>query len=101
MTSMQAVAEIAFNQFFPGVRRMAPAVNDGDDSLQPHQLRVVMERDALELKLAALRAFRKTDQCKALAAAEQERLGRQLHAMCEYSRVLLSRIDAFNHKHTQ
>jgi hypothetical protein len=65
-------------------------------ALQPHQQRVVTERDELNTKLAALKGFIKGSQVFAsLSAEEQDRLKRQADVMTDYSDILQERINAF------
>lgn len=63
--------------------------------MQPHQQRVITEKDELDAKRDRLRAFFGTDLYRELDPAEQSRLNRQLEAMTLYSNVLEERITAF------
>ena len=63
--------------------------------MQPHQLRVVEERQDLDEKRAKLAAFIGGEVYKKLDDAEQTRLNRQLVAMTVYSNILVERIAAF------
>ncbi|MGY6275906.1 crAss001_48 related protein [Methylomonas sp. MgM2] len=63
--------------------------------LQPHQQRVVTEKDELDEKLNKLRAFFDTDIYANLDEAERSRLSRQSRYMEYYSDVLGERISAF------
>lgn len=65
-------------------------------ALQPHQQRVVNERDELNTKLAALKGFIKGSQVFfSLQEDEQSRLKRQSEVMTEYSDILQDRINAW------
>ena len=64
--------------------------------MQPHQQRVVTEKDELDGKLTKLRAFFDTKIFAGLDEAEKERLQRQAGHMDSYSQVLGERIAAFN-----
>ncbi len=64
--------------------------------MQPHQQRVVDEKNELDEKLTKLNAFVSAGTIfDTLASAEQERLRRQAGIMAEYSAVLGERIEAF------
>jgi len=64
-------------------------------SLQPHQERVVIERNRLGYDLAALRAFIAGEKFRSVDRAERQRLLRQETIMTEYVQVLNERIEAF------
>lgn len=65
-------------------------------SLQPHQQRVVEEKDQLDGRLSHLDAFIvENPTFKTLPEAEQVRLTRQANVMHQYSDLLAERIDAF------
>lgn len=63
--------------------------------MQPHQQRVVDEKEALDEKIDKLDAFRAGDIFSALVKDEQDRLNMQLSHMRAYSGVLADRIAAF------
>lgn len=63
--------------------------------LQPHQERVIAERERYEADIAKLHAFTGTDTMRSLDMAEQHRLVRQLNLMRQLSSVLAERIAAF------
>lgn len=63
--------------------------------LQPHQLRVVEERNELAAKLERLREFLDTPLFQRLPASERGRLTRQRIYMGAYLDVLDERIAAF------
>jgi hypothetical protein len=63
--------------------------------MQPHQERVVSEKDELYTKIEKLSSFIGGDVYSTLDEAEQYRLSRQLTYMQQYSEVLGERIDAF------
>lgn len=63
--------------------------------MQPHQQRVVDEKEALDEKLNKLVEFFETPIFAALPADEQSRLARQCEHMGKYSEVLGERIAAF------
>jgi hypothetical protein len=65
--------------------------------LQPHQQRVVFEKNDLDGKIERLTAFHNdTPQDARVSLEERERMGRQLDAMRTYSEVLGDRIAAFS-----
>ena len=65
-------------------------------TLQPHQQRVIEEKDELDKKIAALGYFiGETPFFKNVDSAEQGRLLEQLRAMREYSEILDMRIQVF------
>ena len=67
------------------------------DCMQPHQERVVTEKNELDEKLDKLKAFIEENPIfKTLPHDEQLRLNRQFDAMAEYSHILGQRIDAFS-----
>lgn len=64
--------------------------------LQPHQMRVIDEKVALDIKASALSEFIGTGAVFAtLDPAEQERLREQCEVMWQYSEILAARIAAF------
>lgn len=63
--------------------------------MEPHQQRVVDEKEALDTKISALGNFIAGDFYKSLPHAEQIRLNIQLTHMQAYSQVLGERISAF------
>lgn len=63
--------------------------------MQPHQQRVVDEKNELNEKLDKLKAFFENPIFKGLSADEQGRLARQFDVMAEYSSILSQRIAAF------
>ena len=63
--------------------------------MQPHQQRVVDEKQELDEKIGKLMPFLMTSIFENLDEAEQERMIRQLHLMSGYSEVLGERIAAF------
>lgn len=64
-------------------------------NLQPHQQRVVDEKEALDTKIAALNTFFKGDVFSKIPKAEQDRLTLQHQVMQVYSTILAQRISAF------
>lgn len=64
-------------------------------TLQPHQRRVVTERDDLDWKLGNMLAFFKTPTFAQLIGAERALLKEQAEVMAEYSRILSKRIEGF------
>lgn len=65
-------------------------------SLQPHQQRVVAEKEELDKKALALSEFIGTSRTfTTLDLAEQERLRAQNELMWQYSEILGARIAAF------
>jgi len=63
--------------------------------MQPHQERVIVERDELKNRLDKLNAFLNGDVFKALPEIEQSDLLRQEAAMSKYFDALNSRISRF------
>lgn len=63
--------------------------------MEAFQTRVIDEKEALDLKREALKAFLPSGRFKTLPQDEQWRLIRQLAAMDAYSLVLDERIKAF------
>lgn len=63
--------------------------------LQPHQQRVVTEKEELSEKLTKLLAFFQTPIFAGLSEAEQSRLRNQARFMDGYAAVLEERIAAF------
>lgn len=66
--------------------------------MQAYQQRVVIEREALSEKIAALVTFLDSKLSHTLPVAELRRLDIQKHAMIIYESVLMERIEAFTHK---
>jgi hypothetical protein len=67
--------------------------------MEPHQDRVVAEKDDLRVKLDKLKAFiMESPVFKTLPKEEQSRLNRQYDAMLEYYNILGERITAFGFK---
>ena len=64
-------------------------------NLQPHQQRVVDEKQELDAKREKLGKFKNTNLFIELSWQEQERLNTQAHIMTMYSAVLGERIAAF------
>jgi hypothetical protein len=63
--------------------------------MQPHEQRVVTERDELAEKLTRLNSFIGGDVFNTLSPEEKERLGEQARVMKEYLDILNDRINAF------
>lgn len=63
--------------------------------MQPHQERVVKEKEELDEKREKLTGFIGGKIYRELNAAEQSRLNRQLEAMTLYSNILGERISNF------
>lgn len=63
--------------------------------MQPHQQRVVDERDDLADKLTKLNSFIGKDMFNSLPAEERIRLARQATVMKDYLDILNDRINAF------
>ncbi len=66
------------------------------NSLPPWQQRVITERDELSEKIGKLAAFQSTEAFPQLDPEDQERLNKQMAAMCEYRCILSERIAAFS-----
>ena len=67
--------------------------------LQPHQQRVVTEKDELDEKIEKLSKFFRHQNFPHLAEAEKNRLEEQYRHMQAYSLVLGARIEAFKIAH--
>jgi hypothetical protein len=65
-------------------------------ALQPHQQRVVEERNTLDKRIASLHAFINSETFPTVDRAERNRLIRQEAIMIELSQVLAERIAAFH-----
>lgn len=63
--------------------------------LQPHQVRVVTEKNELDEKIQKLGQFLEGEMFQALDMDERGRLHQQYRAMKEYSSILGLRIAAF------
>lgn len=63
--------------------------------MQPHEQRVVTERDELQSKIEKLSKFLDSETYATLPQSEQERMLRQLRHMNDYREVLDERIAAF------
>lgn len=63
--------------------------------LQPHQQRVVQEKQELDEKLTKLSAFLSSDAIVKVDEEERDRLRQQAHTMAHYSEILGARIEAF------
>lgn len=64
--------------------------------MQPHQQRVIDEKQELDARREKLGEFKNTDLFLALPWQEQERLNTQAHIMTMYSAVLGERIAHFS-----
>jgi hypothetical protein len=65
-------------------------------ALQPHQQRVVTEKQELDEKIDKLKAFiMESPIYQKLPDDERQRLNHQYDVMVEYSRILRARIEAF------
>ncbi len=63
--------------------------------MQPHQQRVVDEKEELDLKLVKLSVFLGTKMFSELPIEEKRRLRHQEEVMQEYSKILSEHIAAF------
>jgi hypothetical protein len=63
--------------------------------MQPHQQRVVDEKDELEIKYNALGVFVNSELFASLPDEERARMNKQYAIMGDYIDVLSERIDAF------
>lgn len=63
--------------------------------LQPHQQRVVQEKQELDEKITKLSAFVVSQVFDTVDPDERERLRQQVNVMVDYSRILGARIKAF------
>ena len=66
--------------------------------LQPHQQRVVEEKEQLDDKIQKLEAFLNSDKIELVDGHERTLLGSQLHAMKTYSAFLNARIQYWKSK---
>lgn len=66
--------------------------------MKDFQLRVVKEKEELEVKIKALADFKNGEQYKKLPQAERIDLTKQLRLMRGYAQVLISRISRFDTK---
>jgi len=64
-------------------------------AMEPHQQRVVREKDELDAKIASLIAFIVSDNFNGICESERKRMRRQEVLMELYSEVLAERIAAF------
>lgn len=64
--------------------------------LQPHQQRVVEEKEALQEKVEKLKTFRETAMFKTLSKTDQKLLNYQLMLMKGYLNILNIRVEIFN-----
>lgn len=62
---------------------------------EPHQQRVINEKDDLDKKIIALKRFVNSDSINLASEGEQELLKKQLVAMVNYSDILMARISAW------
>ena len=72
------------------------------ENLQPHQQRVVEEKEQLDIKIKALQTFIEAEDEKDciyenLSKFEKSSLNTQLFHMKQYSQVLKERIDRFSY----
>lgn len=72
-----------------------PAPQPDPATLQPHQQRVLAERDELQDRVGKLILFTDTSIYRKLEPAERWRLVHQLTAMRKYLQILNERIDAW------
>jgi hypothetical protein len=63
--------------------------------MEEYQLRVVIEKAELDIKILRLRSFFRSDKSSQLLVNELDRMQSQLSFMQEYSRILQSRINNF------
>ncbi len=63
--------------------------------MEPHQERVIIERDELEAKIGKLELFFYSHTFALLPIEERMRLGKQLSHMRDYRDALVDRIAAF------
>lgn len=64
--------------------------------MQPHEQRVIDEKNALDTKMDALYAFTYQEVYRNLPKKEQKLLALQFNAMVVYSGILAQRIENFN-----
>lgn len=62
---------------------------------EPHQQRVINEKDDLDKKIVALKRFVNSNSINLASEGEQELLKKQLVAMVTYSDILMARISAW------
>lgn len=63
--------------------------------MSPHEHRVIVEQQELDIKLLALQAFFRTDIFASLPKVQQQLMRRQATAMNDYSIILGERIALF------
>ena len=63
--------------------------------IEPHQQRVIYEKDELDKKIILLSRFLRSDSLNMAAMEEQLLLRRQLTVMNELSEILMARIKAW------
>lgn len=63
--------------------------------MEPYQVRMLEEREELAEKVERLQKFNESTQFSTLEKGEQNRLRRQLDAMCLYLYILNERIDVW------
>lgn len=68
---------------------------EGNKALQPHEQRVVEERNDLIEKVTKLHAFFKTEMFNSLKKKDQDLLDEQSRVMMNYADILLKRIERF------
>lgn len=66
-----------------------------DNTYEPYQIRVIDEKQELDVKIAKLEAFSETESFSSLSKEEQDRLLDQLYHMIQYSEILEQRIENF------
>lgn len=71
------------------------------DNFEPHQLRVVEEKNSLELNLLKLESFISSDKFKEIDSVEQMYLTEQAHFMFQYLEILKQRISLFLERNKQ
>jgi hypothetical protein len=74
---------------------MAYTQFDQHANAAPHQRRVIDEKEALDVKIAALSKFLCSEISQVVSTDERDRLMRQSAAMTEYSSILGERIAEF------
>lgn len=67
--------------------------------MKDHELRVVEERNELNIKIAKLESFLESETYENLSEEEKDLLEEQLECMSHYSSILTYRINGFHLNH--
>lgn len=67
-------------------------------TIEPHELRVIEEKSDLDVRLAKLKAFLKTETCLNMPFDDRCLLVQQAMVMGQYAHILNARIERFTTK---